>query len=167
MRSTLRNACIFAAMLLLFAFSATAQNRQQALNLTLLTTSMQTADDTLALTNTYAHVFGTLDVTCPSTATNGCTIEIQVSSQFAYASGANPDTINIGVSGATLPPLAPDYAVVVDSIASCGNNCTWNAFGFQWMQRSVPAGETVTVSVKMRGSSSVGNRTETVQVFGN
>lgn len=104
MRSTLRNACIFAAMLLLFAFSATAQNRQQALNLTLLTTSMQTADDTLALTNTYAHVFGTLDVTCPSTATNGCTIEIQVSSQFAYASGANPDTINIGVSGATLPP---------------------------------------------------------------
>jgi hypothetical protein len=147
-----------------FAIGATAQ-RQQSLNLTLLTTSIQTQHDVLTLQKQPVQVFPVLPVTCPATATNGCTllIGISISASYTAQSGGFSQMLGASVTGAVLPPIDPAQLVNLDSIPIEKYRSAW---GFEWMQRDVPAGASVAVRVQAGGASgTAGNRTETVQVY--
>jgi hypothetical protein len=52
---------------------ASAQE-EQALNLTLLKTSIQTQSDDLTINNNGVQAFPNITLTCPKTATKGCTL---------------------------------------------------------------------------------------------
>lgn len=138
-RTTPMRITCLAAVFMLVVVGASAQE-QQATNLTLLTTSIQTVKSGLYLRSQYSRAFPSLNVTCPSSTTS-CTLAIRVTSHFIFESTfpAYPDEINIEVTGTALPPVDPDATVSVDSFNSCvgTNPCTWSAFGFDWMQRSV------------------------------
>ena len=112
---------------------ATAQS-EQALNLTLLKTSIQTQADTLILTtNVFTQAFLPATENCPTTAKNGCTLRIEVSCVFEDTWGNGSQTVNVTVTGASLPPVDPAPAVPVDGAAVTNDD----AHTFHWMQRSV------------------------------
>jgi len=75
------------------------------------------------------------------------------------------ETINVTVTGASLPPVDPAAAVPIDGVVP--QNPNWDARTFHWMQRSVPAGAKVTVNIGVEGSIAAYYRTETIELFKN
>jgi len=152
-------------VLLIASPSASAQS-EQALSLTLLKTSIRTQNDTLTLiTNEFQQAFLATKATCPSTATKGCTLRIEVSCVFEDTWYSGSETIQITISGASLPPIDPAAAVPFDGVAP--QNPNWDAHTFHWMQRGVPIGAAVTVTVGVEGSGAANDRTETIELFKN
>lgn len=133
---------------------------QQALNLKLYRTFMRTQNDQLTLNNIFQSAFDTTTVSCPKTASKGCTLGIRVSCRFDNNSGF--ETINVVITGAGQPP-DPDSSIDVDSLPQ-GNP---EARTFEWMQRSVPASSTETVDVQMQGTGQAADRTEVIDVYTN
>jgi hypothetical protein len=151
--------------LLLTASLAGAQS-EEALGLTLLKTSMRTQNDSVTLiTQIFQDVFQPSSGTCPASAVKGCTLKIDVSCIFQDNYFGNSETIQVSVSGPSLPTVDPAQAVPVDGVAASSPN--WDARHFTWMQRNIPAGATVTVNIGVAGSGSVLYRTETLTLFQN
>lgn len=154
MTTRTRSWTAISAAVLSFGFMASqyanAQS-QQALSLTLLKTSIQTQDDTLSLiSNEFQQAFLPAAATCPNItfAKNGCTLRIEVSCVFEDTWFSGSETINVTVMGASLPPVDPAAAIPMDGVAP--NNPNLDAHTFHWMQRSIPAGATVTVGKHRR-----------------
>jgi hypothetical protein len=171
MRPTLIAASFAAAVSLMSAFAPSASAQQeQALNLTLLKTSIRTQSDDLTITNNPVQAFPNTTVTCPKTATKGCTLAIEVASMLYWDSSANEDTATLTVTGASLPRVDPAASIAMDGIYY--GNYQWAAFDFRWMQRAVPAGAQVTVNIQFvsggtADSGEASSRTETVELFKN
>jgi hypothetical protein len=148
---------------LLATGAARAGTKAQALNLTLLKTFIRTQNDTLQLGSGGQQGFLPTVVDCPTTAKKGCSLEIQVSGQFA----GNNIEITVAVSdGAGLPAINPAASIYV-----CGAGCDADTEPFQWMQRGIPTGTKATVTVEFEdnynSSSQALDRTETIQLFKN
>jgi hypothetical protein len=151
----------------IFALPCAYAQQEQALNLTLLKTSIQTQNDDLTLTNDGIQAFPNLTVNCPAAVKKGCTLTIDIASQVYYdGTGANLDTATVNVTGAKLPPVDPSASVDMDAIYYGGGEPTV-AFGSRWMQRGVRPGHSVTVNIQMFGTGGATARTETVSVFEN
>jgi hypothetical protein len=155
---SVRNASVEAAN------DSVAAQSQQAVGLKLFQTSINTQNDLLPLiSNVFEQAFLPTAVHCPMIATNGCTLRIDVSCVFEDTGYPPSETINVSVTGASLPPVDPDASVSVDGVPQIN----FDARSFQWVQRSVPAGATATVSVQVEGNGSAFDRTETIDVFRN
>jgi hypothetical protein len=151
---------------LCIVFATVADGQEQALSLTLLKTSIRTQNDILNLSQNGTQAFLPTVVGCPATAKKGCTLEIDISSQFLSTNDAGV-LITVTVSGSGLPGIDPDATITV-----CGE-CGDSTSPFQWMQRSVPAGTKATVTVEFRmpsaGSTTAqaADRIETIKLFRN
>lgn len=159
--------CItFAVAVAFVALTPCANAQEQALGLTLLKTSIRTEVDTIDLiTNEFQPAFPPTKETCPTTATKGCTLRIEVSCIFVDTWASGSETINVTVTGAGLPSVDPAAAIPIDGAVT--QNDQWDAHTFHWMQRSVPAGATVTVNIGVEGAGSAGDRAETVELLKN
>jgi len=168
----MKNICNFfnfaAVAIAIFAATPIAcAQQEQALNLTLLKTSIRTQNDGITLTNNPVQVLPNTTVACPTTAKKGCTLTIDIGSQASYiGTGGNPDTAIVTVSGAKLPPVDPYSTVTMDMIDYGGGEPTV-PFSARWMQRGVRAGAHVTVNVQMSGNGVASSLIETVSVFEN
>ncbi|MFZ0824022.1 MAG: hypothetical protein WAM87_10225 [Terriglobales bacterium] len=114
-------------------------------------------------TNVFTQAFLPATENCPTTAKNGCTLRIEVSCVFEDTWGNGSQTVNVTVTGASLPPVDPAPAVPVDGAAVTNDD----AHTFHWMQRSVPAGAKLTVTVGIEGEIAAIYRTETIELFKN
>jgi hypothetical protein len=144
-----------------------AQSSQQSLNLTPLKTSIRTQKDQVNLGNSPVQIFVNTKMTCPTTATKGCTLGMGVVAIVSVDSNGGEVAVNVAVSGAKMPSIDPDSSIQVDGLYGKAMAST-----FSWMQRQVPTGATVTVNVQaeVTGNSSSGtayDRTETVTLFKN
>ena len=137
---------------------------QAALSLTLSKTSIRTENNLLPLTTTSVAAFSTTTATCPATHTKGCTLKVEVSSQFWAIGAGNVAQANVTVSGAGLT-VDPSSSVNVDS-TSTGSLASVRTF--QWMIRNVPAGSTQTVGINFgvnAGTANAGYRTATIGLY--
>jgi hypothetical protein len=151
----------------IFALPIAHAQQEQALNLTLLKTSIQTQNDDLTLTNNGVQAFPNLTVSCPAALKKGCTLAIDIASQVYYeGTGQNLDSATVTITGAKLPPVDPSASVDMDTIYYGGGEPTV-AFSSRWMQRGVRSGHSVTVNIQMFGTGGATSRTETVSVFEN
>jgi hypothetical protein len=156
------SAGIVAIVMLCLALSApgTQAQSEQSLNLTPLKTSIRTRSDDVHLTTTPVQIFADTEVTCPKTSTKGCTLEIEVAGQFAIYGDSSAAQITVKVSP-NLPSADPEATV----------NGGGGMVTFDWMQREVSAGATVTVNIQANVNGSDGgdvySRTETVTLFKN
>ena len=145
--------------------AAAAQVAQVAANLRLLTTTIRTDNNALALGPALVAAFAPTVVTCPATA-HHCTIRVIVSSQLW---GIDPGTVarmNVTIAGLGAA-VDPASLVNVDS-TSTGNLA--NVRTFQWMKRNIPAGAAETVRIQFQvnaGAAFAGFRTATVELYQN
>lgn len=133
---------------------------EQALNLKPYRTFIRTQNDLLTLTVDPQQAFLSTSVTCPSTATKGCTLKVAVSGRFGGVS-SQCDTETLTIAGGGQPP-DPDSSISVDCSSQNPEVRT-----FQWMQRSVPAASTESVTVQFTGSGQAYDRTEVIDVYTN
>jgi hypothetical protein len=176
MTTTMRSRRTFGAAVLFVVLMASLEcanaQSEQALGLKLLQTSIQTQLDVLSLTDAgFSPAFLPATETCPINAKNGCTLRIDVSCELETADTLNVEIFNVTVTGASLPPVDPAAEVQVTVAAG---NPFWDTRSFHWMQRSVPAGATVTVGIGVAAESiggvyggAVSYRTETIELFKN
>jgi hypothetical protein len=159
--------CAAVAMAVVFfaTLNANAQS-QQAHGITLLGSSIETQSDSLTLiSEVFLEAFPSFDVPCPKTATKGCTLRIDVSAVFQDTLASGAENVMVTVTGANLPPVDPSPVIPIDGVAP--ESQSFDARSFRWMQRSVPAGATVTVTVGAEGGGSLYYRTATVDLFKN
>jgi hypothetical protein len=145
------------------AFMGVAGAQKQASNLKLLRTIIRTQNDGFFLTSAGTQAFLPTTGTCPPSATDGCTLRIEVSAEFEQM-GQEGALVTVTVSGSHLPPLDPDPSVLFCS------QCSQDSRTFQWMQRKVPAGTQATVSVEFSQGQNQGaasDRTEVIDLFEN
>jgi hypothetical protein len=158
---------VAAAMSVASIFSApSASAQQQALGLTLLRTFIRTQNNQFLLQpSSFTQAFLPTTATCPTTATRGCTLRIEVSGTFDATVYPGSVTAEVTITGGSgLPGVDPDGQVEVMGTPSNG----YEARSFQWMQRSIPAGIRVTVSVLFEGGGVYAlDRTETIQLLRN
>lgn len=137
---------------------------QVAGNLRLSRTWIRTRDDGLAIGTALTAAFASTSVTCPSTATKGCTIRVTVSSQFWAIGAGNVARMNLSISGAGAA-VDPAALVNVDSTTTVG---LASVRTFQWMKRNIPAGSAETVNIQFQvsaGTASAGFRTATIDLY--
>jgi hypothetical protein len=151
--------------LLVLAPLASAQS-ESALNLTPLKTSMRTQSDSLALVqNVFLEAFPTTNGSCPASASNGCTLRIDVSCLFQDTLFGESESINIDITGKNLPAIDPLATVPIDGVAATNPN--WDSRQFTWMQRQIPAGSSFSVTIGIAGSGTAYLRTATLELFKN
>jgi hypothetical protein len=124
-------------------------------------TYMRTHDNALGLTTAYVNAFSPTSIACPVSA--GCTIRVEVSSQFWDIDAGTVARMRVMVDGSTAG-VEPDSLVNVDSTSTGG----WaNARTFQWMKSYVPYGNhTVQVQFQVSaGNAYAGYRMVTIEVF--
>jgi len=124
-------------------------------------TYMRTHDNALGLTTVFVNAFGSTAIACPVTA--GCTIRIEVSSQFWAIDPGTVARMQVLVNGSAAG-VEPDSLVNVDS-TSTGS---WaNVRTFQWMKAYVPYGNhSVQVQFQVSaGNAYAGYRMVTIEVF--
>ena len=130
--------------------------------LTLSKTLIDTQNNFLGLSTTPALAFGAKTFTCPATRLRGCTIRIEVSSQFWAIPVGTVAQVSISSTAGT---VSPSTLVNVNSDTNGG---LASVHSFQWMVTGIPAGVTATVNVSFDvsgGTAASGYRTETAQLF--
>ncbi len=165
--------------ILLIVLVGTAALAQNVDNLTPYQTFVRTENSKLNLSGSWQDAFQSVDVTCPSSHSAGCTIIVQVSSQFGdrnhccdnkkSGQSADPDcmmgcngwgnlSIKVAVSGSG-SQVFPNSTIKVGTGGCCmgnGNNGLANAETFQWMKTGINAGDQETVSIQFETNN--GNR---------
>jgi hypothetical protein len=137
-----------------------------ASNLQLASTTIKANNQTLALSSTQVAAFSATELTCPATHTQGCSIRIEVSSQFSnVVKGANAQ-VDVSISG-NLFPVSP--ASLVDVARGAGTAETGPAAStFDWVVLGVTAGTQVEINIDAdvtSGTASAGDRTATIQLY--
>lgn len=124
---------------------------------------MKTEVDALAMGSTAVNAFTPIMLPCPASAgANGCTIRVEVTSQFQDIPATAVGQMILSISGAgTLGP-APT-ANVVSGVGSLAETRS-----MQWVKKNVPAGTTVTITTQFKtimGTGSAGFRTMSIDIF--
>lgn len=130
--------------------------------LALSKTFINTENGFLGLSPTPAVAFGAVKFTCPATHTKGCTIRLDVSSQFWSIPSGSVAQVSISSTGGAINPSS---FVNVDADTTGGFA---SVHTFQWMISGIVAGSTTTVNVSFdvnSGTAASGFRTETAQLF--
>jgi hypothetical protein len=124
---------------------------------------IDTENDGLGLTTASTSAFHPISLACPSTHTAGCTIKVEVSSQFWNVPSSSVAQVSVSVTGGL--GVNPASVVNVDSTTTGG---LATVHTFQWMIGSVPAGTSQTVNISFdvsSGTAEAGYRTATIQIF--
>jgi hypothetical protein len=130
--------------------------------LALSKTFINTENGFLGLSSPPAAAFAAVKLTCPATHTKGCTIRLDVSSQFWNIPAGAAAQVSISSSGGVVNPSS---FVNVDADTTGG---LASVHTFQWMISGIAAGSTTTVNVSFdvnSGTAASGYRTETAQLF--
>lgn len=130
--------------------------------LTLSKTIMNTENGFLGLSPTPVAAFGGATFTCPPLHTKGCTIRLEVSSQFWSIPVGSVAQVSIS---STTGAINPSSFVNVDGDTTGG---LASVHTFQWMISGIAAGSTTTVNTSFdvsSGTAASGYRTETAQLF--
>jgi hypothetical protein len=124
-------------------------------------TYLRTHDNALALSSVFVNAFGVTSISCP--VTSGCTIRVEVSSQFWEIDPGTVARMQVLIDGSTAG-VEPDALVNVDSTTTG----SWASVRtFQWMKASVPYGNhTVQVQFQVSsGNAFAGYRMMTIEVY--
>jgi hypothetical protein len=131
-------------------------------NLKLAKTVIDTETDALSLSATPAIAFSQVKFTCPVAHTKGCTIRVDISSQFWNIPAGTAAQMSVSCPGGNVNP-SPVVNVDADTT---GNSASVHTF--QWMIVGIVAGSVQTVDVSfdvLSGNAFAGYRTETAQLF--
>lgn len=130
--------------------------------LVLSRTIINTDNGFLGLSTTPAAAFGAVTFTCPAAHTKGCSIRLDVSSQFWSIPAGTVAQVSISSTGGAINPSS---FVNVDADTTGG---LASVHTFQWMISGITAGSITTVNVSFdvsSGTAASGYRTETAQLF--
>jgi len=148
--------------------AAICAHAQNASSLTPYQSSMRTANTNLSVTTTLASGFNSTTVTCPATHTAGCTIRVQVATQFSMSccmQGNFRIKVSIPGSGSQIwPNSLVNVGMMGGGMMGYGDMF---AHTFQFMKTGVPAGATQTVSIQFQtsaGSGTAGYRSAAVDL---
>jgi hypothetical protein len=135
-------------------------------NLVLASTTIKANNQTLSLSATQVAAFSATELTCPASHTKGCSIRIQVSSQFSnVVKGANGQ-LDVSING-NLFPVSP--ASLVGVARGTGTAETGPASStFDWVVLGVTAGTQVEINIDAdvtSGTGTAGDRTATIQLY--
>ena len=97
-------------------------------NLKLSTTTIKANNQTLSLSSTQVAAFSGTDLTCPSAHTQGCTIKIEVSSQFSNVPAGATAQLNVSLNG-NLFAVSPTSLVNVATGRTTTTTFQWVVFG--------------------------------------
>ena len=163
--------CMFVGALTAAAFAQSAQPSEDSPSvlpsvntgpLTLSKTIINTESGFLGLSSTPAAAFGAAKFVCPTTHTKGCTIRLEVSSQFWSIPVGSVAQVSVSSTRGTVNPAS---LVNVDGDTTGGFA---SVHTFQWMISGITAGSTTTVTTSFdvsSGTGSSGYRTETAELF--
>jgi hypothetical protein len=159
---------ICVAVLALLAGIAVSAQAQNASNLSPYQSFVKTANANLTVSTTMVSGFNSTAVTCPATHTAGCTIRVQVSSQFSMqccTQGNFRIKMSIPGTGSQVwPNSLVNVAMMGGGMMGYGNMF---AHTFQFMKTGIPAGATQTVSIQFQtdaGSGTAGYRSAMVDL---
>jgi hypothetical protein len=142
----------------------TAQNMS---NLSPYRSYMKTANTSLTVGTSLVSGFGATTITCPASHTAGCTIRVQVSSQFAMACCMQGNfRIKVSIPG-TGSQIWPNSLVNVGMMGGSGMMGSGDVYAhtFHFMKSGIPAGASQTVTIQFQtdaGSGSAGYRMASV-----
>jgi len=125
-------------------------------------TVINTENNFLGLSSTGAAAFAAATFTCPAAHTKGCTIRVEVSSQFWNIPSGSVAQVSISSTGGV---INPSFLVNVDADTTGGSA---SVHTFQWMISGITAGSATAVNVSFdvsSGTAASGFRTETAQLF--
>ena len=125
---------------------------------------MKTETALLTLSTTPVNAFAPIALPCPSSAgSNGCTVRVTVSSQFAEVAATDVVRMNLLITG---PGTIGPGALV--NVASNSSPSWPQAYTTQWVEKNIPAGSvpTFTLQFLMNANFSlVGSRTMSIDIF--
>jgi hypothetical protein len=119
---------------------------------------MKTASTNMSVGTSPVSGFSSTTVTCPASHAAGCTIRVEVSSQFAMACCMQGNfRIKLAISGAG-SQIWPNSLVNVGMMGG-GMMGYGDVFAhtFHWMKNGIPAGSTQTVSIQFQTDAGTGN----------
>ena len=158
----------FVAALVISMAIAISAHSQNAYNLSPYKSFMRTANTNLTVSTTLVSGFNSTTVTCPATHTAGCTIRVQVSSQFSMQccmQGNFRMKVSIPGTGSQVwPNSLVNVAMMGGGMMGYGNMF---AHTFQFMKTGIPAGATQTVSIQFQtdaGSGTAGYRSAMIDL---
>ena len=170
-RATVALLCMLVGALTAATFAQSAQPSEDSPSvmpsvntglLTLSKTIINTENGFLGLSSTPAAAFGAAKFTCPASHTKGCTIRLDVSSQFWGIPVGSVAQVSVSSTGGTINPAS---FVNADGDTTGGFA---SVHTFQWMISGIAAGSTTTVNTSFdvsSGTAASGYRTETAQLF--
>lgn len=129
--------------------------------LKLSTTVIKANNQILSLSTTEVSAFSGTELTCPQSHTKGCTIRVEVSSQFSGVASGASGQLNVFLNG-NLFPVNPAQVI---SVVSGPRAATGT---FQWVILGVTAGSQVEVDINAgvtSGTGAAGARTATIELF--
>jgi hypothetical protein len=135
-------------LMVLVGTAALAQNNVD--NSTPYQTFVRTENKNLNFSGSQVSAFKSVTLTCPASHSAGCTVVVQVSSQFRTRHCCRDwgnFNINVSVSGSG-SQVFPNPSVKVGAMGNMMGNNLANAETFQWMKTGIPAGEQQTVAIK-------------------
>jgi hypothetical protein len=123
----------------------------------------KTENDALGLVPAAGNAFAPITLPCPSSAgLNGCTIKVDVSSQFWANTGGSVAQMSLTITGAgTLGPSS-----LVNVSTNAGSLAETHTM--QWVKRNIPAGSSPTITMQFdvsSGAGLAGFRTMSIDVF--
>ena len=152
-------------ILIMVAISTQAQNGS---NLSPYKSFMRTANTNLSVSTTLVSGFSSTTVTCPATHTAGCTVRVQVSSQFSMqccTQGNFRIKVSIPGTGSQVwPNSLVNVAMMGGGMMGYGDMF---AHTFQFMKTGIPAGATQTVTIQFQtdaGKGTAGYRSAMVDL---
>jgi hypothetical protein len=164
-----RNAGSIASLAVLVILVAVASAQaQNASNLSPYQSFLRTANTNLSVSTTLVSGFNSMTMTCPATHTAGCTIRVQVSTQFSMSccmQGNFRMKVSIPGSGSQMwPNSLVNVGMMGGGMMGYG---AMFAHTFHWMKTGIPAGATQTVSIQFQtdaGSGTLGYRSAMVDL---
>ena len=147
---------LLAVVVILIAVAISAQAQNQS-NLSPYQSFMRTANANLSVSTTLVSGFNSTTVTCPATHTAGCTIRVQVSTQFSMSccmQGNFRMKVSIPGSGSQIwPNSLVNVGMMGGGMMGYGDMF---AHTFQFMKTGIPAGATQTVSIQFQTDAGTG-----------
>ena len=135
--------------------STSAQNVS---NLSSYQSFMKTANTNLSVGTSLVAAFSSTMVTCPATHTAGCSIRIQVSSQFSMGMGMQGNLrMKVSIPG-TGSQIWPNSLVNVAMMGGSGMMGSGEVYAhtFNFMKTGIPAGASQTVTIQLQTDSGTG-----------
>jgi hypothetical protein len=140
------------ALVVLMVLMGLAAHAQNADNLTPYQSFVRTQNTNLNFSGSLTSAFKSVTLTCPASHSAGCTVVVQMSSQFWAQNCCDWGNfiINVSISGSG-SQVWPNSSVKVGAMGSMmGGNSLSNAETFHWTKTGIPAGSKQTVNIKFQ-----------------